>query len=86
MMAAEKTECLFIGGPADGKFIEVRPGIARVNIPAMVDRAPGFGAITYRREELKSAGRIYTVYVVDDIPGADVVGRLIAGYGVANKS
>lgn len=76
-----KQECLFIGGDHDGRTIEVEVGVKYVQLPVLRDGEPGFGALRYRREQLRMDNRIYFVFVVDDIPGADVIGRLIAGYG-----
>lgn len=70
---------LFIGGVADGRML-VTNDCAAVNFPIPGDG--GFGCQQYRREVLAAGERQYIVYVVDDIPGADVIGRLIAGYSV----
>jgi hypothetical protein len=45
----------------------------------------GFGRQRYRRETLLSGERQHIIYVVDDIPGADIIGRLIAGYGMRRE-
>lgn len=74
--------CLFIGGDADGKMIEVAD-VATVEFPAW--NGIGCGRQQYRRETLAAGSRHYRVYVVSDIPGADVIGRLIAGYGVKRE-
>lgn len=71
-----KEERLFIGGPVDGRALEVHAS-ATVQVPIF-----GMGVAIYRREVLVAGEREHIVYVIDDIPGADIIGRLIAGYGV----
>jgi hypothetical protein len=96
-MAAEKTAHLFIGGPWDGRHLIVDSNAPVINAPPREELSFGLlGAeehgdkhqrvVTYRRAALRAPGREWVVFAADDVDGGDVIGRLIAGYGVANKS
>ncbi|WP_312547573.1 hypothetical protein [Massilia sp.] len=85
----QKTECLFIGGPWDGRYLSVDAEQPTLHAPVKESAAgPSFDEpaarprieVVYRRAELRSLDRAYVVYVAADEPGTDVIGSLIAGY------
>ena len=93
----DKNECLFVGGPWDGRRLSVNEPLRVVRCPVpteahgVLDKnakegsAP-FSAMEYRRNELRARdGKEYIVYEADDASGVDLIGRLIAGYSAHPK-
>ena len=83
---------LFVGGPHDGKRVEMDALPSIVNIPytqkAGVITETNPDAVStamvkqakYRREGMKCAIGLYPIYVYADIPAEDVVYTLLEGY------
>lgn len=71
-----KTQCLFIGGPAAGKMIEVDLKISNISIPKLMDG--GFGEVVYGRRYLRdSDGISHSVFCLRD---ADPLTELMNAY------
>lgn len=83
---------LYIGGPHDGKRIEM-DGLPATVETAYTQKASLVGPngedgsatalikkTTYRREAMRSSAGLYPIYVHHDIPSQDVVWHLLEGY------
>lgn len=83
---------LFIGGPHDGKRIELESLPSTMEIPytqqagIITEANPNAVATAtvrkarYRREAMRCAAGLYPLYVFNDIPAEDVVYTLLEGY------
>lgn len=96
-MSKEKEACLFIGGPWDGRRVLVDPSQAIIQVHPSEDSSGALidatvpvdqpqRLVMYRRAPLRAPGREWIVFAAADVDDGDVIGRLIAGYSVANKS
>lgn len=94
-MAGKKAMHLFIGGPWDGRWLDVDSDAPAIRVPvqessgSMVDAAPISRPMLdamYRRASLRSPGREWVVFAAEDVADGDVIGRLIYGYSAASKS
>lgn len=84
------TECLFVGGPCDGRRRPINSQESIVDVPAidmstrLIDNlAPDEGVldiVRYRREKLFAPGRQWDLFVAPEVEPGEVIARLIDGY------
>lgn len=87
----ETTECLFVGGPWDGRRLSIDSRASTVSAPLVEDsstrpidnspsREEAFAIVQYRREKLFAPGRQWSLFVAPEIEPGEVIARLIEGY------
>lgn len=78
-------ECLFLGGPADGKRIFIESGRSFIAIPEKLETTTPnersqFLISRYRRERLSGPDRDVSIFVSDSVTLDDVLDMLVEGY------
>lgn len=82
-------ECLFIGGPWDGRRGQVESECKIFHVTYdeddadAADETPASALrknVAYRRGVLRAPGREWSVFFAPDVDDGDVIGRLIEGY------
>lgn len=83
--------CLFIGGPNDGRWVEVNAAVERVDMPVMreigfvgdgIAEDERFSLTTYTRREFTCEGAEWLLYAPADMTTPTVFEQLLRGYRV----